>query len=84
MAEKQIGKITHYFSRINVGIIELSDVLKVGDSIHVKGHSEDFKQVIDSMQIEHAIVTEAKAGDSVGIKVAGKVHENDAVFKVEG
>jgi putative protease len=83
MTEKQIGKISHYFSRINVGIIELSDSLKVGDTIHIKGHSEDFQQAIDSMQIEHASVTEAVAGQSVGIKVNGKVHQNDAVYKVE-
>lgn len=83
MSEKQIGKITHYFSRINVGIIELSDSLKVGDKIHIKGHSEDFEQAIDSMQIEHASVNEANAGDSVGISVSKKVHENDAVYKVE-
>ena len=82
MGEKQIGKITHYFSRINVGIIELSDVLNVGDKIHIKGHSEDFEQTIDSMQIEHASVNEANAGDSVGISVSNKVHENDAVYKV--
>ena len=82
MNEKQIGKITHYFSRINVGIIELSDSLKVGDKIHVKGHSEDFEQTIDSMQMEHASVDEANAGDSVGITVSNKVHENDAVYKI--
>ena len=82
MEEKEIGKITHYYGNISVGIIELSDTLKVGETIHVKGHSEDFTQAIDSMQIEHASVSEAKAGDSVGIKVAQKVHPQDTVFKV--
>lgn len=82
MSEKQIGKITHYFSRINVGIIALSDSLKVGERIHIKGHSEDFEQTIDSMQIEHASVAEAKAGESVGISLTKKVHENDAVYKI--
>ncbi|MEW6008520.1 MAG: hypothetical protein AB1629_02680 [Candidatus Omnitrophota bacterium] len=82
MEEKQIGKVTHYFSRINVAIIALTDSLKIGDTIHIKGHSEDFKQPIDSMQIEHKEVSEAKAGDSVGVKVSGKVHENDIVYKV--
>jgi len=82
MQEKEVGKITHYFGHLGVGIIELSDTLKVGDSIHVKGHSEDFTQAIDSMQIEHASVTEAKAGDAVGIKVAQKVHPHDKVYKV--
>lgn len=82
MQEKEIGKITHYFGHISVGIIELSDSLKVGDTIHIQGHSEDFSQPIDSMQIEHASVAEAKAGDSVGIKVTQKVHPQDKVFKV--
>jgi len=82
MQEKEIGKITHYFGHISVGIIELSDALKVGDSIHIKGHSEDFLQNVDSMQIEHAEVSEAKAGDSIGIKVSQKVHPQDKVFKV--
>jgi len=82
MQEKQIGKIAHYFGKIGVGIIELTDSLKVGDTIHVKGHSDDFTQTIESMQIEHADVKEANAGDSVGTKVTGRVHENDIVYKV--
>jgi putative protease len=82
MQEKEIGKITHYFSHISVGIIELSDALKVGDSIHIKGHSEDFTQTVDSMQIEHADVSEAKAGDTVGLKVLQKVHPHDKVYRV--
>lgn len=82
MQEKEIGKITHYYSHLSVGIIELSDVLKVGESIHVKGHSSDFTQNVDSMQIEHTTVSEAKTGDSVGIKVLQKVHPHDKVFKV--
>ena len=82
MQEKEIGKITHYYGHLSVGIIELSDTLKVGETIHVKGHSEDFNQTIDSLQIEHANVSEAKLGDMVGIKVAQKVHPGDMVFKV--
>lgn len=82
MQEKEIGKITHYYGHLGVGIIELSDVLKIGDSIHIKGHSSDFTQNIDSMQIEHASVSEAKAGDSIGIKVAQKTNPHDIVYKV--
>ena len=82
MPEKQIGRISHYFSKISVGIIDLTDTLKPGDTVHIKGHSEDFTQTVDTIQIEHANVAEAKPGDSVGIKVTGKVHENDAVYKV--
>jgi translation elongation factor EF-1alpha len=82
MEEKEIGVISHYYGHINVGIIELSDVLKVGDNIHIKGHTSDFTQSVDSMQIEHNIVQEAKAGDLVGIKVSQKVHPRDKIFKV--
>jgi putative protease len=83
MPEKEIGKVTHYYGHIGVGLVELTDSLKVGDSIHIKGHSADFTQNVDSIQIEHAGVTEAKSGDVVGLKVLQKVHPEDKVFKVE-
>lgn len=82
MQEKEIGNITHYYGHLNVGIIQLTDTLKIGESIHIKGHSSDFTQPIDSLQIEHASVPEAKLGDMVGIKVVQKVHPGDKVFKV--
>ena len=81
--EKLIGKITHYFGKVSVGMIELSDLLKVGDTIHIKGHTSDFTQQVSSMQIEHAQVTEGKTGDLMGIKVDQKVYKNDEVFKVD-
>ena len=84
MEEKLIGKITHFFGRPSVGIIELSDVLKIGDTIHIKGHTSDLTQQVSSMQIEHAEVSEAKAGDAVGVKIDQKVHEHDSVYKVIG
>jgi len=81
--EEEIGKITHYFSKINVGILELSKgTLQVGDTIHIKGHTSDFYQKIESMQLEHATVDKVKSGESVGMKVENPVRENDAVFKV--
>lgn len=82
MEEKEIGKITHYYGNLNVGIIELTDILKVGEAIHIKGHTSDFTQSVDSMQIEHANVSEAKSGDVIGIKVMQKVHPHDKVYKV--
>lgn len=82
MQEKEIGKITHYYGNINVGIIELSDTLSLGETIHIKGHSSDFTQGIDSMQIEHANVSTANPGDVIGIKVIQKVHPHDKVYKV--
>jgi len=82
MEEKEVGRITHYYGNISVGIVELSDTLKVGDTIHIKGHTSDFNQTVDSIQIEHKNVSEAKAGDLVGIKVIQKVHPHDKVYKI--
>ena len=79
---KLIGKITHYFSKIEVAVIELSDVLKVGDTIRIVGGATDFNQTVDSMEIEHEKVKEAKVGDSAGLKVAQKVREGYKVYKV--
>ena len=67
--ERLIGKVTHYFGKPGVGIIQLSDTLKIGDTIHIKGHSSDFTQQVSSLQIEHDKITEGKAGDVVGTKV---------------
>jgi GTPase len=81
--EEEIGRITHYFSKINVGVIELSKgTLQVGDTVHIKGHTSDFYQKVESMQVEHASVDSVKPGEQVGIKVESPVRENDAVFKV--
>ena len=82
MQEKEIGTVTHYYGHISVGIVELQDDVKVGDAFHIKGHAADFTQTIESMQIEHADVTEAKAGDTIGLKVEQKVHPHDKVYKV--
>lgn len=82
MEEKEVGKFTHYFGNLSVGIIGLSDALKVGDKIHIKGHTSDFTQDVSSMQVEHVTVSEGKAGDAVGIKVTQKVHPHDKVYKI--
>ena len=81
MAEEQIGVISHYFNHLEVGIIELSAPLKVGETIRIQGAHDDFTQVVEAMQIEHEDVQEAKAGEAVGIKVSQKVHEHDKVYK---
>jgi putative protease len=80
--EVEIGTITHYYGNISVAIIQLSDTLKVGDNIHIKGHTSDFNQQVSSIQIEHKDVQEAKAGDLAGIKVDQKVHPHDKVYKI--
>lgn len=86
MAEEQkIGVITHYFTKVGVGIVNLTDGdLKVGDNVHVKGHTTDFNQAVDSIQIEHQDVSEAKKGAQAGIKVKDHVREHDVVFRVVG
>ncbi len=79
---KLIGEISHYFSKIGVAIIDLSDSLKLGDTIRVAGGEIDFTQAIESMQVEHQNIEEAKTGDSIGIKVNQKVKEGYKVYKV--
>ncbi len=80
--ENLVGKITHYFGKIEVGIVELSKGLSVGDTIHIKGSTTDFEQTVDSMQIEHENIEKAKKGDVIGLKVKDKVKEGDEVYRV--
>lgn len=79
---KLIGRVSHYFSKIGVAVIELSDNLKVGDTIRIVGGETNFTQTVESMEIEHQKLKEAKAGDSVGLKVAQKVREGYKVYKI--
>ena len=84
MSEKEIGVVTHYFGKIDVGAVKITDDrISVGDTVHVKGHTADFTMTVDSIQVEHEQVQTAKANDVVGIRVPEKVHEHDKVFKVE-
>lgn len=77
-----IGKISHYFSKIGVAVVDLTNTLKVGDTIRIIGGNTDFNQVVDSMEVEHQKVQEAKKGDSVGMKVNEKVREGYSVYKI--
>ena len=79
---KLIGKVSHYFSKIEVAIIEISDVLKVGDTIRIVGGKIDFNQQVESMEVDHQKVQEAKPGDFVGLKVSQKVREGYKVYKI--
>ena len=81
--EKQIGRVKHYFGKAGVAAIELEESLAVGDRIRVKGHTSDWTQVIDSMQIEGAGIEKAERGQVVGIKVPEHAREHDVVYKVE-
>jgi selenocysteine-specific translation elongation factor len=82
MPETEIGKISDFFARPVVAGITLTGVIKVGDKIHIKGHTTDVELTISSMQIDNVNVTEAKAGDGVGIKVPDRVRPGDKVYKV--
>jgi len=77
----EIGRITHFFSKINVAVIELKAPLKVGDTIVVKGPTTDFQQVVESMQIENKNVQTGEAGQSIGLKVIQRVRETDVVYR---
>lgn len=82
MDKVEIGKISHFFSKISVAIVELSKGLNVGDTISIEGHGNVFTQKVDSMQIEHKNVPSAKKGQSIGLKVGGVAKEGDVVYKV--
>lgn len=77
------GKVTHYYKSIGVAAVEVSDSLEVGNVIHIKGHTTDFEQKIESMQIEHQQVTKATTGQVIGLKVKDYVREHDLVYRVE-
>lgn len=78
--EKEIGKITHLFEKIDVAILELSGTLKVGDNIHILGSATDFEQIVDSIQVEHKNIDQAKKGEIVGIKLSDKAKVGDKIF----
>ncbi len=83
MEEKKVGVIIKYFGKIGVAAIRLSEgSLKVGDNIHIVGHTTDVTQVVDSMQIENKNVQEAGPGADIGIKAKDKMREHDIVYKV--
>ena len=80
--ETQIGKVTHYFAKIGVAVIEVTDgSIKVGDQLRIKGHTTDFKQKVTSMQIEQDKIEMAEPGQSIGLKVSEPVRANDSVYK---
>ena len=85
MVEEKVGVVEHFFTKISVAAIKITDgELKVGDTIHIVGATTDFKQKVESMQINKQPVEIAKPGDEVGIKVIDRVRENDVVYKIVG
>ncbi|MFA4953045.1 MAG: translation elongation factor-like protein [Candidatus Pacearchaeota archaeon] len=81
--EKEIGVVSSYFSQVGVAAIKLSDSLKVGEKVHIKGNTTDFEIKIGEIQIERKPVKQAKKGDHIGIKVPDKVRPNDKVFLIK-
>jgi putative protease len=82
MAEEKVGTVIKYFSKISVAAIQMEGSLSVGDTIHIQGHTTDFTQEVDSLQIENESVERAGPGADVGIKVQDRVREHDTVYKV--
>ncbi len=79
---QEIGLVTDYFAKIGVAGIDLTGSLKVGDRIRLQGHTTDFDQAVDSLQIEHASVEAAKAGDQIGLKVKDRCRRGDRVYRL--
>ncbi|MGD8450777.1 MAG: EF-Tu/IF-2/RF-3 family GTPase [Phycisphaerae bacterium] len=83
MSEQRIGIVTHYFGKVGVAAIRITDgELHTGDTIHIVGHTSDFTQPVDSMQVEHATVQAARPGDEIGLRVIEHAREHDVVYRV--
>ena len=80
---EHIGEITHYFAKIDVAVLRLTQPVSVGTQVHFVGANTDFTQEIDSMQIDHAAVEEVRPGDDVAVKVDQRVRAGDLVYRVE-
>ena len=78
----EVGKVTHFFGRINVAVIEVSGTISVGDQIAIKGPATDIEQTVSSMEIDHMKVNQATKGQDIGMKLAGHARENDTVYKI--
>ena len=82
--KKLVGKVSHYYAKIGVAVVDLTDSLTVGDQISIEGTTTNIQQTVDSMQVEHKAVKTATKGNSVGMKVSDKVRGGDNVYKVVG
>jgi hypothetical protein len=83
MSEKEIGIITHWFDKIGVAVIKLTDTLSVGDKIKIKRGNEEFEDTVASMQIDHKEVSSAQKDDEAALKLSNKAHEGSKVYKIE-
>lgn len=83
MAEKEIGKVVHYFDKASVAVVKLLSPVSVGDTIKIKKGEDEFTDTVESMQIEHESITSAKAGEEAAIKISQKTKEGAVVYKLE-
>ena len=82
MGERTVGRVTHYYERVQAAAVSLTEPLRVGDHIHIVGHTTDLTETVDRIQIEHADVKEAQPGEDVAIQVSGRVRAHDEVRKI--
>ncbi len=81
--EERVGIVTHYYTHLSVAVVHLdAGALRAGDTIHIKGHTSDFMQTVESMEIDHVHVSEARAGQSFGLRVVEHAREHDGVYRV--
>ena len=79
-----VGEVTHYFPHVNAAVVKIAKgEIRTGDSLYFKGHTTDFKLVISSMQIDHAVILRAGKGDEIGIQVKERVRQGDSVYKLD-
>jgi len=83
MARKEVGKVIHYFARISVAGVRLTDRLQVGDRIHILGHTSDFEQDVTSMELNHQPIEVGEPGQEIGLLVTERARPGDTVYKVE-
>ncbi|MBI2104888.1 MAG: translation elongation factor-like protein [Candidatus Omnitrophica bacterium] len=79
---EEIGRVNSFFAHPSVAVIDLTAPLKLGDTVYIKGHTTDFQQAVESMQLDRAPVQEAQAGQAVGLKVSGRCRKHDVVYKL--
>jgi putative protease len=79
---EEVGRVGGFFAHVSVAVVELTGTLKVGDMVYIKGHTTDLQQRVDSMQVDHAPVQEARPGQSVGLKVTARCRKHDVVYKL--
>ncbi len=76
-----IGTVSHYFSHLSVAAVQLDEPLRVGERIHIKGHTTDLVQTVDSMEVDHSSIAQAGPGDDLALKVDDHVREHDKIFR---